>query len=117
MQRFARGFLRRVNSEVLTFAYATHWRVVSVSSHVPQWTLGKLRQNGWRKMPTELRCYLSEVLKHAMAGSETGHGALSPRLEEGVCKLVYALAAQSGRLGRFSLPPLLRCTLWVPLVT
>ena len=95
MQGFACGLLRRVNSEVLTFAYATHWRVFSVSSHVPQWTLGKLRRNGWRKMPTELRCCFPELLVHAMAASETGRGALSPRLEEGVWQLVYALAAQS----------------------
>ena len=32
---------------------------------------------------------------HAMAGSETGQGALSPGLEERVCKLVYASAARS----------------------
>ena len=70
-----------------------------ISSDVLQWTLGKLRQNAWRKMPTELRGCFSEVLVHAMAGLKTGQGPLSPRLEEGVCKLVYALAAQAEGAG------------------
>ena len=114
MQTFARGFLRIVNSEVLTFAYATLENFLCFLP-CPAMDFRQASPNGWRKMPAELRCYFQRCMP--VASSETGKGALSQGLGKRACELVYALAAQNEGAREGIMPPMLRCTFCVPLVT